>query len=293
MCGLPMLTPNGQVIVLGTRWHEADLYAELGAKGWPIHRRQAIDENGGALWPTYWPAERLLAKREELGSAIFDLQYQNDPSGMGGNIFKRDWFQSIDQLPTGMRRVGVDLASSAKERADYTAAVELLEDAGHILYVTGVWRARLEEGHRAWLTGLDDSGSVVRPDGPRLLWPARLLARPAGEPLGVADQPRHLSAVNIEDVAFQSVFVHELLARTTLPARAVNPEADKVSRARALAARYEGGKVFHLRGAPGIAELEAELTAFPNGEHDDLVDALGYAADLGRVEFSYTSARRD
>ena len=63
-------------------------------------------------------------------------------------------------------------------------------------------------------------------------------------------------------------------------------------RARALAARYEAGKVFHLRGAPGLACLEAELTAFPNGEHDDLVDAAVYGADLGGNDFYFTSARR-
>jgi hypothetical protein len=33
--------------------------------------------------------------------------------------------------------------------------------------------------------------------------------------------------------------------------------------------------------APGLAELQEELVAFPNGAHDDLVDALVYAADLG------------
>jgi hypothetical protein len=44
--------------------------------------------------------------------------------------------------------------------------------------------------------------------------------------------------------------------------------------------------------APGLAEFEAELIAFPNAEHDDLVDAAGYAADVGGVEFSFGSARR-
>ena len=92
-------------------------------------------------------------------------------------------------------------------------------------------------------------------------------------------------------MAFQSTFVHELLDRTRLPARAVHPDADKVTRGWALAARYEGGKVFHVRGAPGLAELEAEMIGFPNAEHDDLVDALGYAADVGGNEFSFTSAR--
>lgn len=80
---------------------------------------------------------------------------------------------------------------------------------------------------------------------------------------------------------FQAVFVRELLARTHLPAVPVRPERDKVTRARALAARYESGKVFHLRSAPGLADFEDELVAFPNGTHDDLVDAAVYGADLG------------
>ena len=83
-----------------------------------------------------------------------------------------------------------------------------------------------------------------------------------------------------------------MLRSTRLPARAVYPDKDKVSRGRALAIRYEGGKVFHLRGAPGLDEFEAELIAFPNAEHDDLVDAAGYAADVGGVEFSFGSVRQ-
>ena len=82
-----------------------------------------------------------------------------------------------------------------------------------------------------------------------------------------------------------------MLANTRLPARKVYPDRDKETRARTLAARYEAGTVFHVQGAPGVAEHEAELTAFPNGEHDDLVDAAVYGADLGGTELYYTSAR--
>ena len=97
-----------------------------------------------------------------MGSALFDLQYQNDPSGMGGNIFRREWFRTVDALPAaGMRRVGVDLAASSSERSDYTAAVEWLEDADHNLYLAGAWRDRLDEGHRTWLTGVDDTGQIA------------------------------------------------------------------------------------------------------------------------------------
>jgi hypothetical protein len=35
-----------------------------------------------------------------------------------------------------------------------------------------------------------------------------------------------------------------------------------------------------------------QLLAFPNGSHDDVVDALVYAADLGGDGFYFTAAKR-
>jgi hypothetical protein len=82
-------------------------------------------------------------------------------------------------------------------------------------------------------------------------------------------------------VTFEGTFVRELLSRTNLPAVAVHPDRDKVTRARTLAARYEAGKVYHLRSAPGLADFEDELVAFPSGRHDDQVDGAVLGADLG------------
>ncbi|MGD0862348.1 MAG: hypothetical protein ABSA21_06245 [Candidatus Limnocylindrales bacterium] len=295
----PMLTPDATVLFLGTRWHEDDLYRALADRGVPFFTERALSEEGEALWPERWPAEKLLAKREAMGSALFNLQYQNDPSGMGGNVVRREWFRYVDRLPErGTRRVGVDLNAAASERSDYTAAVEWWEDPDHNLYLAGAWRERLSEGHRAWLTGRTEpaqagAAEFGRRDGPRLLWPGTLLpdkfAGLAGSPLPF---PRPIVALNIEATQHQSTFVREMLARTNLPAHAVYPDRDKVTRARTLAARYEAGKVFHLRGAPGLAAYEAELVAFPNGEHDDFVDAAVYGADLGGNEFYFTSASR-
>jgi predicted phage terminase large subunit-like protein len=292
----PMLTPDAWVLFLGTRWHEDDLYRALMDRGVPFFVERALGEDGAALWPERWPAERLLAKRAGMGGALFDLQYQNDPTGMGGNIFRGDWFHSVDRVPAGARRVGVDLAITANERSDYTAAVEVLEDDEHNLYVVGAWHERLEERHRPWLTGLDDAGTPILSGlpatGPRLSWPVDQL--PAGF-AGMTERypaPRPLSALNIESTVFQVTFTREMLRTTSLPARAVYPDRDKVTRARSLAARYEAGTVFHLRGASGIDALESELVAFPNGEHDDLVDAAVYAADIGGNEFSFGSSVR-
>jgi predicted phage terminase large subunit-like protein len=183
--------------------------------------------------------------------------------------------------------VGIDLASSASERSDYTSCVEVIEDSDHNLYVIGAWKARLPEGHKDWLTGVNKEGALVQESGPRLLWPEYLLPH-AGN---VSDSARNFESVNIEAVQHQSTFVREILGTTNLPARPVRPDKDKVTRSRALAARYEAGKVFHVKNAPGIRELEAEMAAFPNGEHDDLVDALVYAADLSGTNFYFTGAK--
>ena len=89
-------------------------------------------------------------------------------------------------------------------------------------------------------------------------------------------------------------FVREILANIRQPAQAVWPDKDKVTRARTLAARYEAGKVFHLRGATGLDAYEREAVAFPNGAFDDRVDAMVYAADLNPTStpFYYVSANR-
>lgn len=296
----PMVVPGGTRWFLGTRWNESDIYAELIRKGWPSLVKHAT-EDGQALWPEQWPLDALEAKRLEMGSALFNLQYENDPSGMGGNIFKREWFRYVDALPDrGRRRVGVDLASSAKERSDFTAAGEVFEDTEGNLFICGSYADRLEEGHRQWLTGMRRplDGNVEVPDligsqSPRLLWPVGNL--PAGF-AGATEPPqiaRYLTALNIEAVAHQSTFVREILANTRLPAMPVYPDKDKVTRARALAARYEAGKVFHLRGAPGLDAYEHEAVSFPNGQHDDRVDAMVYAADLNPTvaEFSFAKGR--
>jgi hypothetical protein len=285
----PMVVPGGIRCVVGTRWHEDDLYAYLMRIGWPVLLRRAI-EDGVALWPERFPLAELDARRALMGTPLYNLQFQNDPTGMGGNIFKREWFRYVDAVPAGARRVGVDLNASSRERSDYTAVVELVEDASHNLYVVGAWRQQLDEGHRAWLTGRTDSmepgvtPAYGRAEGPRLLWPLAFLPPGFAGATGDPTAPRALMRLCIEASMYQATFVRELVRHTLLPAVPVYPERDKLTRALPFAARYEAGTVFHLRSAPGLAEYEDEHLAFPNGQHDDQVDAAVYAANLGAPE---------
>ena len=263
----PCLAPGGSIIVLGTRGGEGDLYEHLiETKKWPSLVKGAIREENGrlyALWPELWTLERLEAEREDMGSSLFACAYLNDISGlMAGNVFRRDWFQYFDTLDPDKYyriRMGVDLASSEKERADYTARVIVAEDEDYNHYVLSYYRDKRETGHREFVI-----------DG----WNAF----------------QQMERIIIESQQFQSTLVQNLLDTTTLPVVGRKADTDKTTRARAVSARYEGHKVFHHRSMKET-EFETELLSFPKG-HDDLVDALGYAMDLVGSRLVFGSVAR-
>ena len=52
--------------------------------------------------------------------------------------------------------------------------------------------------------------------------------------------------------------------------------------------KFANGQVFFPREAPWLAELENELFAFPNGRHDDQVDAIIQALAYQPAIFLYS-----
>lgn len=277
---------DSRILLVGTRYHEDDIYGRLmrtedeagdaeieyaeiarfeQERPWAFQVRSAI-EDGGPLWPDVWPLWRLQRRRVRLGTPIFNLTYQNDPTGMGGNILKRAWFrypadEGLHYDPGRLVRIraGVDLAASERKTADRTAFSLWADDVitGKLwhLYAAAAW---LDSGHKDWLLRQL-----------RLAW----------DLCGLTSDQR-ITTVGVEAVQFQSVFARELMAATGLPVKLLGAKVDKVERARPLAGRYEEGAVIHhdnLRGG----EYETEAVAFPNGDHDDLVDAAVYGADVG------------
>jgi predicted phage terminase large subunit-like protein len=58
-----------------------------------------------------------------------------------------------------------------------------------------------------------------------------------------------------------------------------NGRADKVTRASSIAPFIEGGRVFLPVQAPWLDDFVEECTQFPDGKHDDQVDAMVIAID--------------
>lgn len=270
---LPCLTPDGVVIVIGTRWAEEDLYEKLftpieeGGKGWKVKHVKALTESeDGTLesyWEEHWPVKKLLQMRTELGTPMFMCAYQNDISGiMSGDVFQSRYFQYFDELPSDRHYttvMGVDLASSEKERADFTARVTTSRDEEGNYYVRAFHQDKREFAHAEFVR---DGYAAFQPD-----------------------------LVVIENQQFQSTLIQELMSDYPyIPVEGKRSDADKTTRARAVAAKYEAHKIFHHVSLKDSA-FETQLKAFPKG-HDDLVDALGFSLDLGSGGFFFGSLER-
>ena len=100
-----------------------------------------------------------------------------------------------------------------------------------------------------------------------------------------------LDLVLCEDQQFQSTLIQEVMADyPRIPIEGITADKDKTTRARAVAAKYEAGRVHHKQTLAD-SDFERELRAFPKG-HDDMVDAEGYSMDLGGDEFVFGSVTR-
>ena len=80
----------------------------------------------------------------------------------------------------------------------------------------------------------------------------------------------------IEDAGVGTALIQELKT-AHLPLIPVKPEYDKKIRMAIQSVKFENGQVFFPKEALWLAELEAELFAFPNGRHDDQVDSISQA----------------
>src|SRR5205814_6429288 len=64
---------------------------------------------------------------------------------------------------------------------------------------------------------------------------------------------------------------------TLLPVIPVRADRDKLSRAHAVSAAVESGRVFLPERAPWLEDFLLELQLFPAGKHDDQVDSVTQA----------------
>ncbi len=252
---MPTLEPNGEIHLIGTRYHPFDLYQTLiDYGGYSIQVQQAITD-GKSLWPDKFSLELLEQKRQESGSLIFNMQYQNNAElARQGHIFKYTWMQWYDVIPINLRIFqGVDLAISMAETADYFVICTIGMDAENKIYVLDMVRSRLS---------FKEQMEMIKKKGKE--WsPIR---------------------IGIESNTYQKVLGQELIRTTDLPIRQITTLKDKVTRAQRRSAEFENGKVFLKKDMHIFVD---ELVLFPDSSHDDTFDAYDFARQVSKDEIKY------
>ena len=253
-------------LCLPAEWEESSRVTSL---GWSDPRRA----HGELLWPARFGPEELDSLKRSLGSYGAAGQLQQRPSPSGGGIIKRHWFRYWQPRGAHLPPVMVRLPDGTLTSI---AAVDL--------------PYRVEEQIQSWdcaFKDLDTSDYVVGQAWGRL-----------GASFFLGDQirarmdcPATVKAVReltqrfpgtlaklIEDKANGSAVI-QMLALDIPGLLPVTPQGGKVARAQAVSPLIEAGNVYlpHPLHASWVNDFIEECSAFPNGAHDDQVDAMTQA----------------
>ena len=270
---LTRLSQRGKVVAIGTRWSDRDPLGWLlrEQRGWEVLHLPAVCERpddplgrpmGAPLWGSQYPLHALQSIRLAIGPQAWRCLYQGDPISAAGTIFKRDWFNRFSSMPESFQKIiqSWDTAFKANTGADYSA-VTTWGTTENAFYLLSAWRGRVEF--------------------PELRKQVALQA-----------EQWKPHAVVVEDKASGQSLLQELKNSTAYPVVAVKVDSDKVTRASAVTAFFEAGKVFFPQGAAWLPDFEDELAGFPGAAHDDYVDSLtqalnylrGDSGELGVIE---------
>ncbi len=250
-----------RIVLIMQRLHEDDATGHLLAQGgWehlmlPMYfeaaradKRDHRKVEGQLLWPELLSEAKLASSKIQLGSYGVAGQFQQRPAPEGGGLFRRDWLPIIEKFPRHGRRVRFWDVASTEGAGDYTVGVRISEWKG-IYYIEDVVRVQMSP------KGVDD---VI----------AQTAARDGYETAIVEEQEGGSSG--------KAVIAARLSRLAGYDYRGKPSTGDKVVRARGLRAQAEGGNVRVVTGHWNDALLD-ELCIFPNGKHDDQVDAAAGA----------------
>lgn len=270
---------HGAIILIMTRWHEADLAGRLllhQPGQWTVLRLPAVAENqeerdarnikmhlpagqadplgrapGEPLSPKRFSSAALASLQTDVGPMVWSAEYQNAPTMAEGTRFKRDWFPIVDQAPANViaRMRYWDKAASTKASAKRTAGVLMSKTLdGYYLIehvVCGQWATHERRKVMKQTAQLDGVKVIVH----------------------IEQEPGSsgLDSVN-DEIRFLEGFA-------VFPDR---PTGDKDTRLEPFAAQAGAGNVRLLRGDWNGIYID-EMCAIPNGTYRDQADGTSGA----------------
>lgn len=259
---------TGAKVIVMQRVHEADLSGHvLGQGGWEhlclpaeyegkkyvtvIGWEDPRTEEGELLWPERFGPAEIASLKASMGSYAAAGQLQQRPSPAEGGIFKRQWWRYYTRAgqPEQLDEViqSWDMAFKDLKSSDFVVG-QVWGRKGADKYLLAQVR-----GRKSFTESLAAVREVSRS------WPK-------AEAKLVEDKANGTAVID--------TLRHELSGLI-----AVEPEGGKVARAQAVSPQIEAGNVYlpDPGEVPWVDAFVEECVAFPNGAHDDQVDAMTQA----------------
>lgn len=275
---LTRVSEHGVIVIIMTRWHESDLVGRLirdeetgGGEKFEKVRLPAIAEEderwighdgseifarrkGEALCPQLFSLETLRKREAAMEIYNWARLYQQRPFAKGGGMFNITKLEERKLAARPLRVVharGWDFAATKKDGSDRSAGVRISKDVeGHFYIehcVAGKWNPDERNAKMKSVSHKEKSIKILFEQDPGQAGVDQALAI-----------TRLLVGCRVEAVPQMG--------------------RNKVLRADIAAAQVNGGNVSLVDdGTWDVDGFLHELEAFPNGDHDDRIDALSVA----------------
>jgi len=247
------LMKGGSIIVMATRWHEADLIGYLkndDHENWETIDLPAIDENDQALWPEFYPMDALQRIKKTLGTRNFESLYQQNPRPAEGALIRRSWLNFYSERPVLSKMKLIqswDMAFKGSDTSDFVVG-----------QIWGVYKGNFYLIDRI-KERLDFPGTIKAFLNLTKKYPSAITKLVEAKANGQA-------VIDTLKVKIPGII-------------AVEPDISKEARVNAVAPVYESGNVYYPSSelCPWIDDHIEEIIAFPFGKNDDSVDAESQA----------------
>lgn len=227
----------------GNDWYVLCLPAEAEREDDPLGRKI-----GERIWPEWFPEDHFAPFKRQ--ARTWSSLYQQRPAPESGEFFQANWLKPYEKTPDTeeMRIYGASDYAVSKDKGDYTVLIIVGIDPNDDIWVLDLWRGRTTPD--VWI---EEFCNLVEK------W----------RPLGWAEETGQIHA-GVGPFLNKRLMEKRLyLARAEFPSKKV-----KEVRAQSIRGRMAQKGLHIPLGAPWYPDFKNELMVFPNGTHDDQVDAL-------------------
>ncbi len=189
--------------------------------------------------------EELNKMKNKIGSYNFSAQYQQRPIPIEGSIIKWKWFKFYDSLPLQYGQASVwqswDIALKTGVNNDFSVCITALF-YNNAFYLLDIFRVKEDFVNLKRL--VKDKQSEYKATG--------ILIEETGVGSGLIPQLKEEGVYAIP----------------------ISPKLSKQERAFIQTPKIEAGQIYLPKNAVWLDSLKSEVDSFPNGRHDDQIDAL-------------------